>query len=145
MYKGHITGQHFQTSQNNSDNIFLHETPKKFLQPNYELKFLWPGNILQSVVYIIKIYKKYSFLHRGSRMLQLHHHPLCNKMYISQNNSVEGAGLCNPTHALYRQNIVCVLNTKCNLVQINISLILNTPEPNTWYIQDQRNNYSAIL
>ena len=97
MYKGHITGQHFQTSQNNSDNIFLHETPKKFLQPNYELKFLWPGNILQSVVYIIQIYKKYNFLHRGSQMLQLHHHPLCNKLYISQNNSVEGVGLCNPT------------------------------------------------
>ena len=78
-------------------------------------------------------------------MLQLHHHPLCNKLYISQNNSVEGVGLCNPTHTLYRQNIVCVLHTKCNLVQINISLILNTPEPNAWYIQDQRNNYSAIL
>ena len=43
------------------------------------------------------MYKNYSLLQRESQMLQLHHDPLCKKLYISQNNSVEGVGFCSPT------------------------------------------------
>ena len=54
----------------------------------------------------LKIYdtngQKYSLFYRVSRMLQLHHDPLCKKLYVPQNNSVEGAGFITPHHIWYR-------------------------------------------